>query len=116
MLQRFKGIVIHGQRDRGVPVLFSCDIQDHIKILFKHRDKFLSKHNIYLFGNPRTTKPISGYKVISKYATLCGAKNPQATTATKLRKHLAPLTQVLNMSDNDIEQLTTFMGHTVNVE
>ncbi|KAI4463010.1 hypothetical protein MML48_4g00011825 [Holotrichia oblita] len=54
-------------------------------------------------------------QVIGKYAKLCGAKNPHAITATKLRKHLATLTQVLNMSDNDIEQLSTFMGHTVNV-
>lgn len=52
---------------------------------------------------------------MQKHAQLCGAKNPKALTSTKLRKHLATLTQVFNMTTNDIEQLATFMGHTINV-
>jgi hypothetical protein len=115
LLRKFKRIVIRGKRARGVPVLFSTDIQEHINILLQHRDQFFSKNNLYLFGNPNTIQPICGYKVISRYAKLCGAKNPHAITATRLRKHLATLTQVLSMSDNDIEQLSLFMGHTVNI-
>lgn len=52
---------------------------------------------------------------MKKYATGCGAKKPNAITATKLRKRSATLTQILNMSESDIEQLATFMGHTVGV-
>lgn len=115
LLQRFKRVVIRGKRGRGVPVLFSKDIQDHIKILLNHRNKYMIKNNTYLFGQPGTSYPICGYKIIKKYANSCGATNPDAITATKLRKHLATLTQVLNMSENDIEQLSTFMGHTVGV-
>ncbi|KAG5864408.1 hypothetical protein JTB14_001495 [Gonioctena quinquepunctata] len=113
--QRFKRIVIRGKRGRGVPVLFSSDIQEHIGILLKYRSNYVSGNNVYLFGNPTTIQPICGYKVINKFAKLAGTRNPQAMTATKLRKHLATLTQVLNMSANDIEQLSTFMGHIVNV-
>lgn len=46
-----------------------------------------------------------------QYAKACGAKNPDALTSTRLRKHLA----TLSMNDGDIEQLSSFMGHTVNV-
>lgn len=115
LLRVFKRIVIRGKRGRGVPVLFSSDVQEHIEVLLKSREKILNKNNPYLFGNVSTLQPICGYKVITKYAKLSGAKNPDAITATKLRKHLATLTQVLNMSENDLEQLSTFMGHTVNI-
>lgn len=70
---------------------------------------------MYLFANIGTVQPISGYKVLRKYACNCGAKNPNALTATRLRKHLATLCQVFSMSENDIEQLATFMGHSVGI-
>lgn len=68
-----------------------------------------------MFANPKSKQPIVGYKVLQKHAQLCLAKNAKALTSIKLRKHLATLTQVFNMSTNDIEQLATFMGHTINV-
>ncbi|XP_074035312.1 uncharacterized protein [Leptinotarsa decemlineata] len=117
LLNRFKRIMIIGKRGRGVPVLFSTDTQEYIQILLNHREKFVNGKNVYLFGKPdqRSTEPVCGYKVLKKYATACGAKNPTAITATRLRKHLATLTQLFDMSENDIEQLANFMGHTIGV-
>ncbi|KAK5637844.1 hypothetical protein RI129_000163 [Pyrocoelia pectoralis] len=115
LIKNFKRIVIRGKRGRGVPVLFSTDVQNHLDTLIKVRDKFVSQLNLYLFGNPGTTQPIHGYKILKKYAVKCGARNPDAITCTKLRKHLATLTQLFNMSENDMEQLATFMGHTLSV-
>ncbi|KAJ8930816.1 hypothetical protein NQ314_016348 [Rhamnusium bicolor] len=90
LMQRFKRIVIRGKRGRGVPVLFSTDVQEHIDLL------------------------LNGYKVLQKYATSCGAKNPGGITCTKLRKHLTTLSQVFSMSEFDLE-LATFMGHTIGI-
>lgn len=68
---------------------------------------------MFLFANPNTLiEPICGYKVLQKYANACGARNPKAITSTKLRKHLATLTQLFSMTENDMEQLANFMGHT----
>lgn len=39
-------------------------------------------------------------------------KNHQST---RLRKHLATLSQLFNLSENEIEQLVKFMGHTPGV-
>lgn len=33
-------------------------------------------------------------------------------TSTRLRKHVATVTQLLNLKGNDIDQLAKFMGHT----
>lgn len=115
LMNNFKRIVIRGKRGRGVPVLISKDVQEHLEIILKYRNNILKEPNNYLFGNPKSAGPIIGYKVLRKYATLCGAKNPGALTCTRLRKHLATLTQLFNMSENDMEQLATFMGHTLGI-
>lgn len=36
-------------------------------------------------------------------------------TSKRLRKHLATISQLFSMNDQDIEQLSTFMGHSVGV-
>ncbi|KAJ8942578.1 hypothetical protein NQ314_010034 [Rhamnusium bicolor] len=115
LMKNFKRIVIRGKRNRGVPVLFSRDIQEHLNILLQHRLQIMTQSNIYLFGNPRTNEPIVGYKVIKKYALNCGATSPNAITCTRLRKHLATLTQLINLSESDMEQLASFMGHTLGI-
>lgn len=65
-----------------------------------------------MFAKPGSESTLCGYKVLKKYATACGAQNPTAITTTKLRKHLATLTQMFNLKESDIEQLANFMGHT----
>lgn len=115
LMQSFKRIVIRGKRGRGFPVLISKDVQEHLDIILKCREHIPQKPNNYLFGNPNSDKPIVGYKVFKKYTTLCGAKNPDALTCTRLRKHLTTLTQLFNMTENDMEQLASFMGHTLGI-
>lgn len=95
LLKSFKRVVTRGKRGRGVPVLFSKDIQEHMKLLLEARSNFINPSNLFLFGNMNSDSPITGYKIIQKHAKLSGAKNPEALTSTKLRKHLATLTQVL---------------------
>nr|CAH7725106.1 unnamed protein product [Callosobruchus chinensis] len=90
LLKSFKRVVTRGKRGRGYPF---CSVKTPSS----------------------ASQPIVGYKVVRKHAFSCGARNPEALTPTKLRKHLATLTQIFNMSENYIEQLATFMGHTVNV-
>lgn len=96
-------------------MLFSKDVQEHLKIVLKHRSEIVKEKNLYLFGNPSTSQPLVGYKILKKYAVACGATNPMAITCTRLRKHLATLTQLFNMSENDMEQLASFMGHTLSI-
>ncbi|KAF5290598.1 hypothetical protein FQA39_LY14664 [Lamprigera yunnana] len=84
LLKSLKRVVIHGKRGRGVPVLFSEDIQNHMTLLLEARPNFLKTNNVFLFSNPKSNQPIVGYKILQKHAHLCGAKNPNALTSTKL--------------------------------
>ncbi|GBP23495.1 hypothetical protein EVAR_12775_1 [Eumeta japonica] len=115
LVKRFKRIVIRGKRSRGVPVLFSTDVQQDLDLLISLRSKYIDANNKFLFAKPSSMTNLCGYKVLQKHVKLSGAKNPEAISSTKLRKHLATLTQLFNMTENDIEQLSNFMGHTTEV-
>jgi len=54
---------------------------------------------------------LRGSDAIQKLSKDCGAKNPENLTSTKLRKQVATVAQLLNLSESDIEQLATFMRH-----
>lgn len=115
LLKNLKRVVIRGKRGRGVPVLFSKDVQNHIKVLLDVRHNFVPKENPYLFGKADSLSHIIGYKTLTKYAKSSGVKNPSSISSTHLRKHLATLSQLFNLSEMEVEQLATFMGHTTNV-
>ncbi|KAG5881740.1 hypothetical protein JTB14_037527 [Gonioctena quinquepunctata] len=115
LLKKLKRVVIRGKRGRGVPVLFSDDVKNDIEIMLQYRSNFVPQENLFLFAKANSNTEISGYEILSKFARENGAKNPSAITSTRLRKHLATLTQIFNMTDSDIEQLATFMGHTTAV-
>ncbi|KAF5279996.1 hypothetical protein FQA39_LY05377 [Lamprigera yunnana] len=57
---------------------------------------------------------LDGTKILYKYALKCGINKPKSITATNLRKHFATITQSLQFSEADMEQLSKFMGHTFN--
>lgn len=52
--------------------------------------------------------------VICKLGKDSGATHPENITSTRLRKYVATVTQLLNLS-GDIEQLATFLGHNKDV-
>ncbi|XP_044765392.1 uncharacterized protein LOC123321723 [Coccinella septempunctata] len=115
LLKNFKRIVIRGKRGGGVAVLFSKDVQEHIDILLSVRKNLVDVRNPYLFGRPVLPTPVIGYKVLQGYARASGAKNPSAITCTRLRKYLATLSQLFSLNETEVDQLVTFMGHTIGV-
>jgi len=115
LLKSFHRITVRGKRGRGVPVLFTEKMVSATNLLLKLRSNFISETNIYLFGQTNSNNCITGFKAISKYVRLAGVENPKAITSTKLRKHLATMSQVVNLTDQDLDQLASFMGHTTNI-
>lgn len=53
--------------------------------------------------------------MLRQFSALCGAKRPEAIRSTKLRKHVATVTQIMNMQDNELDILANFMGHDIRV-
>ena len=111
LMRSFRRIVIRGKRGRGVPVLFTLHMVNEINFLLKVRNNFVLPSNKYLFASLSTDSPLQGTQVIKEVAKNAKVSNINAITSTRLRKHLATVCQILDLSDNDREQLSTFLGH-----
>ncbi|KAF5276274.1 hypothetical protein FQA39_LY06623 [Lamprigera yunnana] len=93
-------IVIRRKRGRGVPVLFSKNVQDHIKLLLEVRPNFLAPTNPYIFAKPQSNKSLSGYKVFGKTCKIVWSKK---SCSNYFDQTLATLTQIFNMSESELE-------------
>ena len=60
-------------------------------------------------------KNIRGPDAIRKHVKLCHLKCPEAIYSTNLRKHVATLSQLLNLQNNELEMLARFMGHDITI-
>ncbi|KAJ8939196.1 hypothetical protein NQ318_019437 [Aromia moschata] len=81
------------------------DVQEHIQILLDLRSNFTSQNDPYIFSKLISREPFRGYQVLMHHAKMAGG----------LRKHLATISQLFSMENEDVEQLATFMGHTLDV-
>ncbi|XP_074035340.1 uncharacterized protein isoform X2 [Leptinotarsa decemlineata] len=111
LLNSCSRIVIRGKRGRGVPVLLSQSMKNQFDFFIRVRSNFI-ENNDYIFHTTGKNF-LDGTKVLYKHAKKCGSQNPKSISATRLRKHLATVTQLLQFSDSDLEQLSKFMGHTL---
>ncbi|XP_072382177.1 uncharacterized protein [Diabrotica undecimpunctata] len=113
LLSGLKRIVVRGKRGRGVPILFHKRHLNAIQILISVRSNHI-KNNAFLFATSKSENSVNGYQVVKKHVTkaLGDAKKSLLLTSTKLRKHLATITQIFNLEKIELEQLASFMDHT----
>nr|CAI5818752.1 unnamed protein product [Callosobruchus analis] len=113
LTKNFKRVVTLGKGSKPVPILFSAQLQELINVILSLRHVYVPRSNDYLFANPATpNRWISGYNTLKKLAESSEVSDPSLFTSTRLRKQIATILQVLNISDNDMEQFATFLGHT----
>lgn len=112
----FRRIEIRGKRGRKVPVLLTPAMQQALDLLVGTRQECgVPKENIYLFARPSAFSCYRGSDCLRYFAKACGAKNPESLTSTKLRKQTGTLSQVLNLTNTELDQLADFLGHDIRV-
>ncbi|XP_067268768.1 uncharacterized protein [Pseudorasbora parva] len=117
LCQHFQRIEIRGKRDRKVPVLLTPSMLESMELLVSNRQKCgVVDENVFFFAKPMTEASFyHGTECIRKVAHQCGAKHPKNLSSTKLRKHIATLSKVLNLTDTEMDQLADFLGHDIRV-
>ncbi|KAL6467417.1 hypothetical protein MHYP_G00252210 [Metynnis hypsauchen] len=116
LCQHFKRIEIRGKRGRKVAVLVTPTMQESLDVLVQNRSKCGVLHeNIYLFARPFAMTCFRGSDCIRDFAKAAGVKNPSTLTSTKLRKQIGTLSEVLNLSNAELDQLADFLGHDIRV-
>lgn len=116
LCKHFSRVEIRGKRGRKVAVLLSPDMVDALKeLLSKRKECGIPEDNCFLFARPQCLTPYRGQDCLRIYAYECGAKNPELLRSTQLRKHVATLSQVLNLKNHELDQVADFLGHDIRV-
>ena len=110
-------VVIKGKRGRGVPLLLTPEVRDGMELLVTTREQIGVDNSPYVFVNAASPRlhPLRGSDCMRKIAEMSGVQRPGAITSTSLRKHVATVSQVLNMKDHEMDSLARFMGHDIRV-
>jgi len=114
ILERFE---IRGKRGRRVPVLLTTDHKKQLTCLVQCRSTVgVRENNEYLFPRTDDSKtPLRSCDVIRKFAKMCEAEHPEWISSTSLRKHIATMSQLLNLKTHELDALASFMGHNIQV-
>ena len=119
LCQKLSHVTIRGKRNNPVPVLFTPHMEQNINTLIKHRATCkVSDASPYVFARPSRTieEPYRTSDCIRTFAALLPAlKQPRSLTTTRLRKHVAVMSQVVNLKDNELDLLASYMGHDIRV-
>ncbi|XP_067311201.1 uncharacterized protein [Pseudorasbora parva] len=115
LCKHFVRLEIRGKRGRKVPVLLTPAMVDSLNLLVEKRKECGVADNSYMFARPYAVSHYRGSDCIRYFVNACGAKNPLSLTSTKLRKHVATLSKVLNLNDTELDQLADFLGHDIRV-
>jgi len=101
---------------RTIPVILHCELLECLHIILKYRyDIKISSKNPFLFGIPHNNKKRFKYLracvLLHTFSEDCDVKLPCSLRDTQLRKHIATCYITLNLSEDQVTDLTNFMGH-----
>lgn len=111
LAKSFHRFVIKG-KTIPVPILLSDEMKRALDLLIKLRGQFNIYHN-YIFGAMKGSGPLRGCEVIKSITEEAGLAHPERIRTTKLRKHIATMSQVVNLKDHELDGLAKFLGHDV---
>lgn len=116
LCRHFQRIEIKGKRGRKVPILLTPDMMSSMDLLVNtRRNCEVLDENPFMFARPQALTYIRGSDTVRQVAQSCGAKQPEALSSTKLRKHMATMSKILNLKDNEMDNLADFLGHDIRV-
>lgn len=110
---RFFHVTVKGKLIRGVPLLIEEKLAGAIDLMIEYRGNAkIGKTNPFLFAKGEASH-FNASKEFLEATYECGAESPELLSSTKLRKHIASVTQALELTDGELRTICQFMGHTV---
>ncbi|XP_073729975.1 uncharacterized protein [Misgurnus anguillicaudatus] len=116
LCEHFSRVEIRGKRGREVAVLLTPYMVESLNLLVSKRMECgVPDTNIFLFARPQCSTYYSGQVCLRLHAEKCGAKKTEYLRSTQLRKHVATLSQILSLKENELDQVADFLGHDIRV-
>ncbi|XP_071944631.1 uncharacterized protein [Antedon mediterranea] len=107
-------IEIIGKKGRTLPLILSQNMSEQLSLLVDKRNVVgVAPANIFLFpcSSYQSLGHIRGSDCLRKHAAVACLKNNHLLRFTKMRKHVATSSQILSLSENELNLLASFMGH-----
>lgn len=113
--EEFTRFVIGGKGGQKVLVLLTKEMMKSLDFLVDKRgvENFILDSNRYVFARQNSDSHLRGSSCLRKHAIACEAKRPETLTLTQLGKHVATLSQLLNLKDDELDQLAKFVGYDI---
>ncbi|XP_033106285.1 uncharacterized protein LOC117108397 [Anneissia japonica] len=106
-------VEIIGKRSRTVPVLLTSEMKYAMEFLTSKRlAAGITDSNKYVFALSGEGH-LRACDAIREISTQCGAKHPEYLRATRLRKQIATVSQIMNLKENELDILANFLGHDI---
>ncbi|XP_057297398.1 calponin homology domain-containing protein DDB_G0272472-like [Hydractinia symbiolongicarpus] len=119
LAERLKVVYTKGKRKKRVLTLFTLVVQECINVLVMARSQVgIGDTNQYLFPwvFKKSENHVRGWDVVNSIAAKAHLKNPKLITSTKIRKQMATVLQLLDMTPDELECVTEHLGHTADVQ
>ena len=119
LCQFFTRIELPGKRHNCVPLLITSDQKRMMDLLVDPEMRAaagIAEDNAYVFALTKGSMSfVRGHDVLRSFAQSCGADRPMTLRSSDFRKHLATMSQVLNLKRHELDQVAQFMGHDIRV-
>lgn len=112
----FYRVELTGKRSRNIiHILVHKQVDKCLSIfLAKREEAGVDKKNNFVFST-KSGKNISAASALELFSRQCRAERPTALRSTLLRKSLATFTQLLSMSQTEMTNFATLMGHNYSI-
>ena len=115
----FTRIELAGKRNNCVPLLLTDGQKEIIGYLVDQdlrQHAGISEANPYVFALGKgSLMHVRGHDALRYFSQNCDAVRPELLRSSAFRKHLATMSQVLNLKRHELDQIAKFMGHDVRV-
>jgi hypothetical protein len=118
LCKKLKYIEVMGKRGRKVPILLTEEMKRNMELLYRLRARSgVNKKNEYFFAllNNNSLNERKGHEALKSMVVKANLKQPKLMTSTKLRKHVATITQLFNLTENELDLVAGFLGHDIRV-
>lgn len=117
---KYVRVEIRGKLNRVVPVLLNQRMKKSVDLILKNaKSAGVSSKNPYVFGLPCHDKNHFAFLratiLLRRFASECGASNPETLRGTNLRKHMATNCVNMNLEKKQTEKVAHFLGHNPNI-
>ncbi|KAI4905088.1 hypothetical protein NFI96_016806, partial [Prochilodus magdalenae] len=105
------------QKTEGrVTIILTPDMVTAVTLLIGQREQCgVCDTNVFVFGQPKSDRCYRGENAIRICAMESGAVNPEQLRSTAFSRHIATLTQVLSLKNQELKKLAKFIGHDISV-